>query len=92
MLTLSSPVSGANLPRNSSVFLRSTASMSDAVVSSVDFFVNGVVVPGGPVTRSPYNIAYTATLPPGSYTVSAQATLADGATVDSATGTLNVVT
>ena len=91
VLSLTAPASGASIPQNSSFFLRSTASMSDAVVGSVEFFVNGVSA--GTVTRAPYNLAHTTTLAPGAYTVSARATLTDGVTtVDSVTNTLNVVT
>lgn len=91
VLSLTAPSSGASIPQNSSFFLRSTASMSDAVVGSVEFFVNGVSA--GTVTRAPYNLAHTTALPPGAYTVSARATLTDGVTtVDSVTNTLNVVT
>ena len=91
VLSLTAPASGASIPQNSSFFLRSTASMSDAVVGSVEFFVNGVSA--GTVTRAPYNLAHTTALSPGAYTVSARALLTDGVTtVDSVTNTLTVVT
>jgi hypothetical protein len=91
VLSLTAPASGASIPQNSSFFLRSSASMSDAVVGSVEFFVNGVSA--GTVTRAPYNLAHTTALPPGAYTVSARALLTDGVTtVDSVTNTLTVVT
>ncbi|MFM8334581.1 MAG: Ig-like domain-containing protein, partial [Opitutaceae bacterium] len=91
VLSLVAPTSGASVPQNSSFFLRSTASMSDAVVGSVEFFVNAVSA--GTVTRAPYNLAHTTALAPGAYNVFARATLTDGfTTVDSVTNTLNVVT
>ena len=91
VLTLTAPASGASVPQGSSFFLRSTASMSDAVVGSVEFFVDGVSA--GTATRSPYNLAHTTALVPGAYNVFARATLSNGVTtVDSATSTLNVVT
>ncbi|MFM9078868.1 MAG: beta strand repeat-containing protein, partial [Opitutaceae bacterium] len=91
VLSLVAPATGTSVPQGSSFFLRSTASMSDAVVGSVEFFVNGVSA--GSVTRAPYNLAHTTALAPGTYNVFARATLTDGVTtVDSVTNALNVVT
>jgi hypothetical protein len=90
VVSLVAPTTGTSVPQDSSLFLRSTVSMSDAVVSKVDFYVNALQV--GSVSRAPYNLAYSAQLAAGaSYAVFARATLSDNSTIDSATSQLNVV-
>jgi hypothetical protein len=92
VVSLVAPTTGFSIPQNSSFFLRSNPSMSDAVVSSVDFYVNGIGNNVGTVSRAPYNLAYTASLPPGTYPVFARATLTDlVTTIDSATSQMTVV-
>ena len=59
ILTLVAPANGASLPQGSSLFLRSSSTMSDAVVSSVEYFVTPLgalpIVSVGTVAQAPYN-------------------------------------
>ncbi|MFM9090759.1 MAG: beta strand repeat-containing protein, partial [Verrucomicrobiota bacterium] len=91
-VSLLAPTNGATLPRGSQVFLRSTAAIAGSIVSRVDYYLDGVPIPGASVSQAPYNVAYTVTAAPGAHTLFARAVASDGATVDSATVAFTVVT
>jgi hypothetical protein len=85
------PATNTSVPQNSRIFLRSTASMSDGVVSQVDFLLNGTVV--ATATSSPFNAAVTISNAPGTYPLVARATASDGVTTfSSAANNLIVAT
>ena len=90
-VSLLAPTNGATLPQGSQVFLRSTASIAGSIVSRVDYYLDGVPLPGASVLQAPYNFAYTVTAAPGAHTLFARAVASDGTTVDSATAAFTVV-
>jgi hypothetical protein len=91
-VVLNSPVNGATIPQGSQIFLRSTASIAGNIVSRVDFYLDGLLIPGASVGQSPYNLAFTVNESVGVHTVLARAVASDGVTtVDSATAVINVV-
>ncbi|MBL9209977.1 MAG: hypothetical protein JNL92_05890, partial [Opitutaceae bacterium] len=83
-----SPANNSAVTQNSDIFLRSTATMSDGVVSSVEFLLNGSSV--GVVSAAPYNFAATITAAPGVYPLIARATGSNGAIFESPPISLNV--
>ncbi len=90
VVTLVAPATGTAVPTGSTFFIRSTAAMTDVVVSKMEFSVNGTIV--GTVNSAPYNLDHTTTLAAGTYAVFARATLSDNTTtIDSASANLNVV-
>ncbi len=91
-VALNSPTNGATIPQGSQIFLRATAAIAGNIVSRVDYYLDGVPIPGASVTQSPYNLAFTVNEAVGSHTVFARAVASDGVTtVDSATVVINVV-
>ncbi len=86
-----SPAANSAVAQNSEIFVRGTASMTDGVVSQVEYLLGGTSL--GTVTTSPYNLAATITTAPGSYNLVARATASDGVTTweSSATHPINVV-
>ena len=90
-VSLLAPTNGATLPQGSQVFLRSTAAIAGSIVSRVDYYLDGVAIPGASVSQAPYNVAYTVTALPGPHTLFVRAVASDGATVDSATVAFTVV-
>jgi hypothetical protein len=88
-VTVIGPANNSAVTQNSELFLRSTAAMSDGIVASVEYLLNGASL--GTVSTAPYNLAATITAAPGSYSLVARATASDSVTVfDSAPITLNV--
>jgi hypothetical protein len=92
-VSLLAPSNNSTVPQNSQIFLRSNASMTDGIVSKVEFILD----PGtadtviGTVTQAPYNAAYTVTAGVGAHTILARATATDGTTTfDSSTLNFNV--
>ena len=90
-VSLLAPTNGATLPQGSQVFLRSTAAIAGSIVSRVDYYLDGVAIPGASVAQAPYNVAYTVTAPAGPHTLFARAVASDGTTVDSTTAAFTVV-
>ncbi len=94
--TLVAPAANSTLARGSQLFLRANASMTDGIVSKVDFILDpgtGTETNIGSDSNSPYSIAYTvpAGLATGSHTILARVTAADGTTsFDSSTVTFIV--
>lgn len=83
LATLVAPANNASVPQNSQIFLRSTATMSDGVVSKVDFLMGpnaGAAVVIGTATSPPFNQAVTISNAPGTYVLFARATASDGTT------------
>ena len=91
-VAISAPTANTTFPIDSATFVRANAAMSDGVVSSVEFILNG---PGGPYSlgidnASPFNAAATFSstllpgLAPGSYTLVANALSTGGASFQSA--------
>ena len=80
-VAVTSPVNNATVAQDSSVFLRSTAVLSDSVVASVQFRVDGVNV-GAAITQAPYNTSVVLSAANGfgvgSHNLTAVATNGDG--------------
>ncbi|MDO8539541.1 MAG: Ig-like domain-containing protein [Opitutaceae bacterium] len=90
-VTLLAPINGATIPQGSQIFLRASASIAGNIVSRVDYYLDGVLIPGGSVSTIPYNVAYTVAAATGPHSFFARAVASDGTTtVDSTTATINV--
>ncbi len=89
-VTILAPTNNLTVAGNSSFVLRSNPVLSDSVVASVQFRIDGVDV-GSLITQAPYNTAITLpTLTTGAHTITAFAR--DGGTIDatSASTTINI--
>lgn len=97
VVTLLSPASNSVYAQGSEIFFRATAAMSDAVVSQVEFFVDGNPFPTRAVkTQVPYNLALALTaangFTPGSHVIRADALSSDNVTVSSTNTTISIGT
>ncbi len=88
-IAIVSPGDGASFTAPATISLIANASDSDGTVQQVAFFVDGQ--PIGTATSSPYSLAW-ASVPAGSYTITAVATDNQGATATSAAVHVTVTT
>ncbi|MEO5957913.1 MAG: Ig-like domain-containing protein, partial [Opitutaceae bacterium] len=87
-VAVTGPAANANIPVGSSLYLKALASDPDGFIAKVEFYVNGAFA--GTVSTAPYNVVYTfgSAIPT---TVVARAYDNSGATTDSVTVNVNVV-
>ncbi len=89
--SMAAPASNTTIAQNSDVVLRASASMSDGVVGSVEFFLRdslNVEYPqGAAVTSAPYFLVQTISIAPGAYNLFSRATVSGGGTTWESTAT-----
>ena len=95
VVVLTAPATNTTLIQDSEIFLRATAALSDSIVGSVQFRLDGADL-GAPVTQAPYSRAFVLSaasgFTAGSHTLVARTTSSDGTiTLDSATANITVV-
>ena len=95
VVILSAPATNTTLIQDSEIFLRATAALSDSIVGSVQFRLDGADL-GAPVTQAPYSRAFVLSaasgFTAGAHTLVARTTSSDGTiTLDSATANITVV-
>ncbi len=88
-VSITSPTNGAVFLPPTNITIMASAGDSDGTVSQVVFYTNGV--PIGTATTAPYSIAWN-NVPPGTYSLTAQATDNDGAVTTSAPVSVRVDT
>ena len=87
---LSTTAPSSTVAQGSQLFLRANAFMSDAIVGSVSFLVDGTAIPGAAVIQPPFNSAVTLSaangFTVGAHTLTATATASDGVTTVTSAG------
>ena len=95
VVVLTAPATNTTLIQDSEIFLRATAALSDSIVGSVQFRLDGADL-GAPVTQAPYSRAFVLSaangFTAGAHTLVARTTSSDGTiTLDSSTANITVV-
>jgi hypothetical protein len=95
VVVLTAPATNTTLIQDSEIFLRATAALSDSIVGSVQFRLDGADL-GAAVTQAPYSRAFVLSVAngftAGPHTLVARTTSSDGTiTLDSSTANITVV-